>query len=94
MSKRICNTLIILFIMVSFTVTIFAVIKKADWKAVVIPLILACLVLVMYQGVIYKGKKEKLLSQLPWEHLPSFLSKGHKVTIGSSNTTIHPKKEI
>ncbi len=90
MSKKICNAIIILFIMVCFTATILSVVYKSDWKAVIIPLVLSCAVILMFQAVIYKGKKEKLISQIPWEYLPGILSKGHKVTIGTAETTIQP----
>jgi len=87
-SKIICNVLIVLFIIVCFVIGIYAVINKADWKTVVIPLILACGVLVMYQGVIYKGKKDKLINQIPWNKVTDIIKNGGKIQ--NAGTIITP----
>lgn len=90
-SKITCNVLIVLFQLVCLFVSIISAINKLTWACVVIPLSFACAILLMYQSVIYKGRKNKLLAQIPWENIPTLLSKGHVVTVGSNTTTITPQ---
>ena len=93
MSKIMCNILIILFLVVCLTVGVIGVVKKADWKVVVVSLTLACAVLLMYQSVIYNGKKQKLLNQIPWENVGTLLKSGNKVEIGHGVTKITPQNK-
>jgi len=94
-SKIICNILIILFILVAIAVSIFAAWNKLDWKAVVIPLVLACGVLLMYQAVIYKGTRDKqLINQVPLTDIINAV-KGNSVNvISTGNTNTAPGNTI
>jgi len=89
-SKTLCNILIILFILVSIVVSVFSAIFKNDWKAVVFPLALGCVVLLMYQAVIYKGKRDsQLINQLPIDEITKAIKEfkgGNAVNVSSSNT--------
>jgi len=89
MSKIICNILIVLFILVGMAIAIVAVFYKHDWRFGLGGLALACAVLLMYQAVIYNGKKDKvLLEKIPWEKVTELAKKGNTVTVGS--TTVVP----
>lgn len=89
-SKTLCNILIILFILVSIAVSVFSAIFKNDWKAVVLPLALGCVVLLMYQAVIYKGKRDsQLINQLPIDEITKAIKEfkgGNAVNVSSGNT--------
>jgi len=82
MSKAICNILIILSVLVCLGLVILAVIQKlSDWKIYVFPLAFATGILLMYQSVIYKGKKDKtLLGQIPFKDIKELIKKQPVVT--------------
>jgi len=98
-SRTICNILIVLFILVSITVSILVAVFGKDWRAIVFPLGMGGAVLIMFQSVIYKGIKDKtLIGQIPTEKIAELIdaykNRNTGVTVVATNPTANTTHTI